>query len=318
VKGSAPLRGTQSLVGQMGWVFERPSLTALEVGWRWVFGIPFLIVCRLDARRILAALPLDSAGLTTLDPQNPWVAAVQLSNAWTLYHPHVLAILRWLLPVTGLAWVVVSGLGRSLILRRLEPSLRFRFFEMIGLQAAWLALFAMTCWGWFQSVAWVAATHISSASEPDLVGYSMWMIFLSLGFFTAWALVSWPLAIAPLVMLLEERSALSSLGQSLRLGKTFTAKLVEINLVMGIVKLALVVLAMVLSAAPLPFSDQLGTDALHILWAVATVFYLVASDYFQVVRLKGFLEFWKMFRGAQTGEGAKSSDEFAALTKPLL
>jgi len=27
------------------------------------------------------------------------------------------------------------------------------------------------------------------------------------------------------------------------------------------------------------------------------VFYLVASDYFQVVRLKGFLEFWKMFRG---------------------
>ena len=37
-----------------------------------------------------------------------------------------------------------------------------------------------------------------------------------------------------------------------------TAKLVEINLVMGIVKLALIVLAMVLSAAPLPFSDQLG------------------------------------------------------------
>ncbi len=77
-----------------------------------------------------------------------------------------------------------------------------------------------------------------------------------------------------------------------------TAKLVEINLVMGIVKLALVVLAMVLSAAPLPFSDQLGPDALHVVWAVATLFFLVASDYFQVVRLKGFVEFWKMFRGS--------------------
>jgi hypothetical protein len=71
---------------------------------------------------------------------------------------------------------------------------------------------------------------------------------------------------------------------------------VEINLVMGIVNLALIVLAMVLSAAPLPFSDELGQGALHGISAIAVVFYLVASDYFQVVRLKGFQEFWKMFR----------------------
>lgn len=76
-----------------------------------------------------------------------------------------------------------------------------------------------------------------------------------------------------------------------------SAKLVEINLVMGIVKLALLVLAMVLSAAPLPFSDQLGADTLHWISAIAVIFYLVASDYFQVVRLKGFIEFWRMFRG---------------------
>jgi hypothetical protein len=302
VKASAPLRGTQSLVGQMGWVFDRPSLTALEVAWRWLFGVPFLLVCRLQAQRILEALPPDSAGLATLDPQNPWVAAVQLSNAWALYQPQVSALLHWLLPVAAFAWIVVSGIGRGLVLRRIEVRLRFRPFGMIGLQAAWLALFAVTCWAWFCSISWVAATHITPVGEPDLVGYSMWAIFLSLGFYTAWALVSWPLAIAPLLMLLEERSALSSLRESLRLGKAFNSKLVEINLVMGIVKLALIVLAMVLSAAPLPFSDQLGSDALHILWAVATVFYLIAGDYFQVVRLKGFVEFWKMFRGEPASE----------------
>ena len=98
-------------------------------------------------------------------------------------------------------------------------------------------------------------------------------------------------------MLLENRTVFSSLGQSLRLGKAFRSKLMEINLVMGIVKLALIVLAIVLSAAPLPFSDQLGPDALHGIFALATIFYFVASDYFQVVKLKGFVEFWKMFRG---------------------
>jgi hypothetical protein len=81
------------------------------------------------------------------------------------------------------------------------------------------------------------------------------------------------------------------------LGRELTSKLMEINLVMGIVKLALIVLAMVFSAAPLPFSDELGSDAMHWVWAGATLFFLVASDYFQVVRLKSFVEFWRAFRG---------------------
>ena len=67
-------------------------------------------------------LPLESAGLTRLDPQNPWVAVVQLTDAWALYQPHVVAVLRWLLPVAALAWVVVSGLGRNLVLKRMEPA----------------------------------------------------------------------------------------------------------------------------------------------------------------------------------------------------
>jgi hypothetical protein len=286
----------------MGWVFAHPSLTALEILWRWTFGIPFVIVALLEAMKILIALPPASSGLSSLDPQNPWVASVQLSNVWTLYQPHIHALLRWLLPAAAVAWAVVSGLGRGLLLKRMEPRLPFRPAVMIVLQAAWLALFLFTCFCWLRSIAWVAAATITAAAEPDLIGYSIGVIFLSLGFFTVWALVSWALSIAPLVMLLERRSALSALGQSFRLGKPMTAKLVEINLVMGIVKLALIVLAMVLSAAPLPFSDQLGSDALHVVWAVAIIFFLVASDYFQVVRLKGFVEFWKMFRGQQINE----------------
>jgi hypothetical protein len=301
---TAPLRGTQSLVGQMGWVFDRPLLTGIDVAWRWVFGVPFLAVCWMQARQILSVLPLQSTGLNAIDSQNPWVAAVQLSRAWALYQPHVSAVLRWLAPAAALFWVLVSGFGRSLLLRRLDPDLTprlpFRPVQMMILQAGWLALLGATLWAWFTSMAWVSATHIATGAEPDLIGFSCWAIFLSRGLFTVWALVSWALSIAPLVMLLEGRSAVSALGQSLKLGKAFTGKLVEINLVMGIVNLALIVLAMVLSAAPTPFSDELGPDALHAIAAIAVVFYLVASDYFQVVRLKGFEEFWKMFRGGKS------------------
>jgi hypothetical protein len=105
------------------------------------------------------------------------------------------------------------------------------------------------------------------------------------------------LLIAPLLVQREKRSVASALRESLRLGKPFTSKLVEINLVLGIVKLALIVVAMVFSAAPLPFSDELGEGAMHVVAAASIVFYFVANDFFQVVRLKAFLAFWKAFRG---------------------
>jgi hypothetical protein len=283
----------------MGWVFARPSLTAMEVGWRWLFGVPMLLVCSIEAKKILLALPPQSAGLATLDAQNPWLAAGQLSSAWALYQPHLAAVMHWLFPAAALAWVIVSGLGRSLIFKRMEPTRRFRPFSMIVLQAVGLAGFVLTGWAWLRSMQWVAATHITPNAEPDLIGFAVWAIFLSLGFFTAWALASWALSVAPIILLLEDRSALSALGQTVRLGRPMTAKLVEINMVMGIVNLALIVLAMVFSAAPLPFSDQLGPQALRVVWTVALIFYFVASDYFQVVRLKGFLEFWMIYRAPQ-------------------
>ena len=104
----------------MGWVIRRPSLTAIEVGWRWLFGIPLLAVCWISGSKILAAFPLEASGFNSLDAQNPWVAVVQLANVWTYYQPHVLAVLRWLLPVAALAWVVISGVGRNLVLKRMD------------------------------------------------------------------------------------------------------------------------------------------------------------------------------------------------------
>jgi hypothetical protein len=299
VHANAPVRGTQLLVEHMGEVFRRPSLVAIEIAWRWLFGVPFLFICWRQSQQILAAFPLESSGASSLDTQNPWVAAVQLSNIAAFYEPHVLAVLTWLLPVAALAWVIVSGLGRNLLLMRMEPRAPFRPATMIVLQGAWLALFGCTVWGWLRCMHWAAATHITAGVEPDLVGYFIWTIFLALGFFTAFALTSWVLTIAPILVLLERRrSALLGFEGALRLGRGFSSKLAEINLVLGIVKLALLVVAMVFSAAPLPFSDELGPGAMHLVAAASGVFFLVANDFFQVVRLKAFVEFRRIFRGS--------------------
>jgi len=296
LQATRPVRGTQLLVEHMGDVFRRPTLVAIEVAWRWLFGIPFLLVCWRQAQQILAAYPVDSSAFASLDTQNPWVAAAQISSGISFYEQPVLAVLLWLLPAAAMVWIVVSGLGRGLLLQRIDARMCFRPFTMMGSQGAWLGLFALAVWGWLRSMQWIAATHINVSGEPDLVGYFIWAIFLSLGFFTAFALASWPLLVAPLLVQRENRSIVSALRESLSLGKPFTGKLIEINLVLGIVKLALIVVAMVFSAAPLPFSDELGSDALHLISAASVAFYLLANDFFQVVRLKAFLAFRETFR----------------------
>lgn len=304
-----PVRGTQLLVEHISDVFRRPSLLLIELAWRWLFGIPFLFVCWQQMQHLLAAYPLDSSGFDAVSLQDPWASSLQIANVFSYYQPHVLAVMRWLLPAAALAWVVLSGLGRNWLLVRLPgqdtaSGIRktpFRPLTMIALQAGWLILLGLTYWGWFRSIQWAAATHISVGAEPDLVGYFIWAIFLSLGFFTAFALLNWPFSIAAFVALLERRSVFSAFVQSLRLGKRFTSKLAEVNLVMGIVKLALLVLALVFSSAPIPFVEEVGQGALHVAMAVSLVVYCIANDFFQVVRLKAFLEFWNVYRGAKAG-----------------
>ena len=116
-------------------------------------GHSFLWICWEQAQRILAVYPLENSGFNSVDTQNPWVAAVQLAGVWSYYMPHVAVVLRWLVPAAALGWIVVSGVGRNVVLMRLEPGLRFRPLAMMVLQAAWVALLAAHLLGLVQLAA---------------------------------------------------------------------------------------------------------------------------------------------------------------------
>jgi len=109
-----------------------------------------------------------------------------------------------------------------------------------------------------------------------------------------------------MLVLLEKRGVASSLVRSLRLCP-LTGQLVEVNLVMSIIKLALIVLAMVFSTIPLPFASDMEGPPLYAWWAVVSVLYLIASDFFQVARLVAFIQFWRAFQLVE----ADASPKFA-------
>jgi hypothetical protein len=286
------VRGTQSFVTTLSECWRKPSLLALELLWRWLFGAPLLALLWFEALRVYAATvqQLHGTGIFQFSLEDPPQAAVVIADTWAVLWPTVLHVLLWLVPAAILVWSLVSGVGRNLVLRRYDRSLPWRPGQMIALQLIRMLAFAGSVVGWFAAIHW-SAQYALSGPQPNLVIYSVLVILFSLGIFTLWALLSWVFSIAPLLALLEGRGVAASLTRSVRLGP-LTGKLVEINLVMGIVKLGLVVLAMVFSAIPLPFETVMQGNALYTWWIVGSILYLIASDFFQVARLVAFIQLW--------------------------
>jgi hypothetical protein len=290
------LRGTQSLVHIFGYCWSRPSLLLIELTWRWLYGAPALLLIYYEGAKLFASLPLASTGVYDFSLQDTDRATVVIANVWEMLTPPLFHLLGWLAPLLALGWALASGFGRSFVLRRYDPTLPFRPFALSALQALRITAMGASFVGWFKAIQWSANTALGEG-EPNLVLYFALVICISLGIFTFWALASWVFSVAPLIALLENTSTLACLGRSLRLGP-LRSKLVEVNLVLGIVKLALVVLAMVFSATPLPFASVMVGTPLYLWWVAVTLLYFAASDFFQLARLVAFIRFWRIYNEA--------------------
>ncbi len=285
--------------------WKRPGLLGREILWRWGFGIPAAAILYLQGAHIAASSSLNQESLSNLSLSDPLAAGQQLTVAAASLTPALVRAALWLGPLLAVAWAVASGLGRNAVLQHLDPALRPAPLTLILLQLLRIAALVAVCVGWYLALSWAADATLSGAS-PNLVAWSAWVICLTLAIFVLWALLSWIFSIAPLLAMLQGAGVLPSLVRSLRLGP-LTAKLVEVNLVLGIVRLALIVLALVFSAIPLPFETDMTGTALYAWWALVTLFYLAASDFFQVARLAAFVQFWRLYRPNSPPSGTPAS-----------
>jgi len=314
VEASAPVRGTQSFVHTLSKCWNQSALTGIEILWRWAVGAPtiWVFVARLkailaahtDGTFDLARLGLDHAllsdpvGALTADPMG---AVTKINGAVTTIYPDLLRSAEWMIPIALVTWIVISSIGRTAVLRRADPGLVSRPLTLMGLQLIRMTALAGAFALWFFCLGKIAdvavKAPIAAGAEPELVLYCALSILATLGLFCLWAVVSWVFSIAPLLAMLRDRGAAASLKAAFQLG-ALKSKLVEINLVMGIVKIALIVLAMVFSASPLPF-DNVSTQGFLICWWFGvTVLYLVGSDFFHVARLLAYLDLWRTYEGS--------------------
>jgi hypothetical protein len=258
-----------------------------------------------EATRVLRETPVDMGALQRMSVLDPMSAAATLVETTAALLPPLLKVAEWLGPLLLVVWIVASSLGRTTVLRRVDAGLHARPGTLIVLQTIRMVALAGSFAAWSACLRVDAGATvngpIAAGREPELVMYSAIAIVATLGMFTLWAVVSWALSVAPLLAMRRNLGAGASLAAAFEV-RPVRAKLIEINLVMGIVKIALIVLAMVFSACPLPF-ESVATPGFMLWWyAGVTLLYLVASDFFHVVRLVYYLEMWKAYDGGDRSQ----------------
>lgn len=305
----AKIRGTESFVGVMGAVWGRPSLAGLEIAWRWLVGVVVLYVAAVALGSYGIGVKVDLAGLQNLSAFQP-VAAIQslraLADSILIY---TVPLLRWMIPSVIVLWLVVAALGRTVVLRRLDGGLKARRFAVLVLGTLRAGLLAVV-WGiWFYGVrlaVWISITGPASRqAEPSIVLLCAMLIVGTLGLYVLWGAVSWPFYLAPLLAMQLGLGPGGALKAAFRSGAV-RGKLIEINMVMNIVRIALIVLAMVFSASPLPFSSVETQTFLNCWWGGVGLVYLGMSDYFHVVRSAAYLSLWRAYDFSESGRSRKA------------
>lgn len=295
---SIPVRGTQSFVNVMSSVWQRPSLAALEIVWRWMVAAPILGFVLLEARHVARQVPLNTAALESMTVFQPVAAFQTIDAAMAALVPAVRPIMLWLLPAAVTAWMLGAAFGRTLVLRRLDCSFEARPLALLVLGTLRAAVLASVWMLWLGLIVQAGKIAVSGPAahggEPNIVLYAAILICVSLLLYVAWAIMSWPLQLAPLLAMQENLGPWAALRAAIR-STAVRGKLIEINLVMHIVKIAALVLALVFSASPLPFTSVETQTFLNAWWSGVILLYLAALDYFHVVRSAAYISLWRSY-----------------------
>ncbi len=303
-RNSVPLRGTQSLVGVITFVFRHPSLTALELLWRWLAAAPLLALAWHSLAPAFQAIPLDAAALQSMTFFEPVRSVAVLAHQFTPFRAPLVATAKWWIPLALLVWAAVTALGRTAVLRRADPSLRPQLAPMAAVNLVRAAAFGLLLYFWFRAVS--SAVYLTvvapgrTGGEPNLVLLTALMVLTTLIFFLAWSLNIWALDLLPL-------RRMAGLQGTRAQRKQLRAKLIETNLVMGIVRVILLVLALTFSASPLPFQTRETQAYINVWWVGVAVFYILSSDLFHVVRRVTYLRLLQSIAGAANAASSSAS-----------
>jgi hypothetical protein len=267
-------------------VLGQPALILGEIAWRWGFGAAAWTLVVVAVHRVLANVDITQAELLIARRADVFLIADACARIVYQVLPQLAREGLVLAPAIAVMWIAAATIGRAVTLKALLPETKNHNSRPGSLAALHTvrAIFALAT-----IIAFFGAMFLAGSAMPALnptAAAVVWFLLAALVAF-CWSVVNWFLALAPIWIVRDGRTAPQSVADSLDLCRRNPGSYVAVGwwfgLLRGIALAAVVVAAIVVSAAA-------DSTAAAVAGCVAlTLIYFAVADVLYIARLAAFV-----------------------------
>jgi len=273
-----------------------PALFAMELLWRWSFGLALLALSFMAYAHLRQAVFLSDADEVALNGQDPFAVASAATGLITQALPLLLRTLAQVFSVAAVVWIAAAALGRGIITRMMVRSFASGYGVRIAPDAPrWTSFailkFARVLMLLILAIGYFGGTFMAtlvSGPEPNVLVSGL-IVCASLAISSVvWSYVNWVLSLAPIFVVRDGLAPLDSVVAAIAFIGRSRSHLTAIalwNSTWRGVAATVISLAGVFSVG---LRVALPPWTITVLLALETLVYLVVSDGFMLARLGAY------------------------------
>ncbi len=275
---------------------SEPALFAMELLWRWSFGLGLLALCFFAYAHLRQAVLLSDADQLALSEQDPFAVAEAAKNIVAEAMPLLLRTFAQIFSVASILWIASAALGRGIITRLIVRRFAADYGLTIAPNAPRWTTFAILMFARVLMLLILVIGYLGGAIIANLVSppgqnilVSALIVFASLSVAAvAWSYVNWVLSLAPIFVVRDALSPVNSVVEAIAFIRRNYSRLTAISLWNGTARGVIATLISIAGISTAALRFALPPWAISALLALETLAYLVVSDVFLLARLAAY------------------------------
>jgi hypothetical protein len=272
------------------------ALFAMELLWRWSFGLGLLALSFFAYSHLRQAVLLSDADELVLSGQDPFAVAEAATRLAGEAMPLLLSTLEQVFSLAAVLWIAAAAIGRGIITGIIVR----RFAANYGLSIApdaprWSSFAILTAARVLMLLIFVigylggkfVASLVSGQEQNILV--SALVAFASLSAASVvWSYVNWALSLAPIFVVRDALSPLDAVVAAIAFIRRNYSRLMAIALWNSTLRGVIATVISIAGVSTVALRVTVSPWAITALLAVETLVYLLVSDLFLLARLGAY------------------------------
>jgi hypothetical protein len=267
-------------------VWRGPDLTLAEIAWRWTWGAASLLIGWFAAREFLHSLVVSNLDYFRLRSSNPQWIADAIFHIFEGSGPTLLRLFFVITPAALLLWIVAASLGRAATLRALLGNHRPVVGRTLALHV-WRVLIGLLAFIGTVSSFLLGSVLAARTDPPQPLIFIVIFFPLAIVFTILRSRINWFLLLANIYAAQGSTSA-QGFGEATRIFKRRSGDFMGVGTVVGVIRIALMVVVTLLSLALVGAAGQVPGKLLWAAFLILTLGYFAVSDWLYLVKLAAY------------------------------